>query len=81
MPWFRANITAWLYEYAEKHFSKHSRVYGSFQLDIGACKRTFVIHQNAETTAVKRTMRTIGCDGKGRENLLKKASKGMRRCL
>ena len=23
MPWFRANMTAWLYEYAKKHMSKH----------------------------------------------------------
>ena len=27
MPWFRANMTAWLYEYAKKHMSKHGRVY------------------------------------------------------
>ena len=26
MPWFRANMTAWLYGYAKKHMSKHSRV-------------------------------------------------------
>ena len=26
MPWFRANMTAWLYEYAKKHMSKHGRV-------------------------------------------------------
>ena len=32
---FRANMTAWLYEYAKKHISNHSRVYSSFQLDIG----------------------------------------------
>ena len=24
MPWFRANMTAWLYEYAKKHMSKYS---------------------------------------------------------
>ena len=24
MPWFRANMTAWLYEYAKKHMSKHA---------------------------------------------------------
>ena len=23
MPWFRSNMTAWLYEYAKKHISKH----------------------------------------------------------
>ena len=36
MPWFRANMTAWLYEYAKKHISKHGRVYSTYQLDIGA---------------------------------------------
>ena len=36
MPWFRANMTAWLYEYAKKHMSKHGRVYSEYQLDIGA---------------------------------------------
>ena len=35
MPWFRANITAWLYEYAKKHMSKHGRVYSVNQLGIG----------------------------------------------
>ena len=32
MPWFRANMTAWLYEYAKKHMSKHGRVYSGYQL-------------------------------------------------
>ena len=36
MQWFRANMTAWLYEYAKKHMSKHGRVYSVYQLDIGA---------------------------------------------
>ena len=36
MPWFRANMTAWLCEYAKKHMSKHGRVYSTYQLDIGA---------------------------------------------
>ena len=36
MPWFRANMTAWLYEYAKKYMSKHGRVYSGYQLDIGA---------------------------------------------
>ena len=34
MPWFRANMTAWLYEYAKKHMSKYGRVYSTYQLDI-----------------------------------------------
>ena len=34
MPWFRANMTACLYEYAKKHMSKHIRVYRAYQLDI-----------------------------------------------
>ena len=33
MPWFRANVTAWLYEYAKKHMSKHSRVRISWTLE------------------------------------------------
>ena len=60
MPWFSANMTAWLREYANKHMSKHSRVYNPFQLEIGvgAFKRAFITHRNAVTTAVKRTSRT-----------------------
>ena len=52
MPWFRASMTACLYEYAKKHMSKHSRVYSSFQLDIGpeAFKRDFATHQFALIT-------------------------------
>ena len=73
MPWSRANMTAWLYEYAMKHMSKHSRVYSAFQLDIGAgaLKRAFVSHRNAVTTAVKRTSRTSECNGREKEELLK----------
>ena len=57
MPWFRADMTAWLYEYAKKHMSKHGRVYSGYQLDIGAgaFKRAFVTHRNAVTTAVKKS--------------------------
>ena len=46
MPWFRANMTACLYEYAKRHMSKHSRVYSSYQMEIGseAFKRSFVTH-------------------------------------
>ena len=56
-------MTAWLYECAEKRMSKHSRIYSSYQMDIGsgAFKRAFVKHWNAATTAVKRTTRTNGC--------------------
>ena len=52
-------MTAWLYEHAKKHMSKHSRVYNTYQLDIGAgaFKRAFVTHRKAVTTAVKRTTR------------------------
>ena len=73
MPWFRADITAWLYEYAKKHMSKHSRVYSAYQMDIGAgnFKRAFVTHRNAATTAVKRTSRTSECDGREKEDTLK----------
>ena len=72
MPWFRANMTAWLYDCAKKHMSKHSRVYSAYQLDIGAgaFKQVFVTHRNAVTTAVKRTSRTSECDGREREEML-----------
>ena len=69
MPWFRANMTAWLYEYAKKHMSKHSRVYTAYQLDIGA--GAFVTDRNAVTTAVKRTSRTSECNGREKEEMLK----------
>ena len=72
MPWFRGNMTAWLFEYAKKHMSKHSRVYCAYQLDIGAgaFKRAFVTHRNAVNTAVKRTSRMSECNGRKKENVL-----------
>ena len=59
-------MTAWLYEYAKKHMSKHSRVYSAYQLDIGAgaFKRAFATHRNAVTITVKRNSRTSECNGK-----------------
>ena len=68
-----ANMTVRLYEHAKKRMTKHSRVYSSFQLDIGPVvfKRAFVSRRNAVTTAVKRTFKTNDCDGRGREDLLK----------
>ena len=73
MPSFRANMTAWLFEYGKKHMSKHSRVYSAYQLDIGAgaVKRAFVTHRNTVTTAVKRFSRTGDCDGREKEEMLK----------
>ena len=73
MPWFRANMTAWLYEYVKKHMSKHCRVFSVYQLDIGAgaFKRAFVTHRNAVTTAVKRISRTSERDGREKEEMLK----------
>ena len=73
MPWFRANLTAWLYEYAKKHISKHGRVYSVYQLDIGtgAFKRAFVTHRNAVTTAVKRVSNTSERNGREKEEMLK----------
>ena len=66
MPCFRANTTAWLYEYAKKHMSKHNWVYSAYQMDIGSkvFMRAFV------TNAVKRTLKTIGCDEREREETL-----------
>ena len=73
MPWFRANMTAWLYEYAKKHMLKYGRVYSTYQLDIGAraFKRAFVTHRNAVTIAVKRISRTNEHDGREKEDMLK----------
>ena len=73
MPWFRANMTAWLYEYAKKHMSKHGRVYSEYQLDIGAgaFKRSLVTHRNAVTTAVKRISRTSERSGNEKAEMLK----------
>ena len=69
MPWFRANMTAWLYELARKH----SRVYSAYQLDIGAgaFKRAFVTHRKTVTFAEKRTSRTSECNGREKEEKLR----------
>ena len=66
-------MTAWLYEYAKKHMSKHGRVYSEYQLDIeaGAFKRAFVTHRNAVTTAVKRISRISERSGKEKAEMLK----------
>ena len=71
MPWFRANMTAWLYEYAKKHMSKHGRVYSGYQLDIGAgaFRRAFLTHRNAVT--LNRISRTSERSGKEKEEMLK----------
>ena len=71
MPWFRANMTAWLYEYAKKNM--HGRVYSTYQLDIGAgaFKQFFVTHRNAVTTAVKKISRMSDRDGREKEKMLK----------
>ena len=73
MPWFRANMTAWLYEYDQKHMSKHGRVYSEYQLDIGAgvFKRASVTPRNAVTTAVRKISRTSERDGREKEEMLK----------
>ena len=70
MPWFRANMTAWLYEYAKKHMSKNGRVYSGYQMDIEA-GAFIVTHRNAVTTAVKRISRTSERSGKEKEEMLK----------
>ena len=73
LPWFTANMTAWLYEYAKKHMSNHGRVYSEYQLDIGAgaFKRAFVTHRNAVTTAVKKISRTSERSGTEKAERLK----------
>ena len=56
MPWFRAVMTAWVFERAKRLMSRNMEAYQSFQLDVGrgAYKRAFLTHRNAVTTAVKR---------------------------
>ena len=84
LPCLRANMTAWFYKYAKKHWSKHSRVYSAYQLDIGAgaFKRAFVTHRNAVNTAVKRTSRTKERSGKETEEMLKEdLEKNVTLCL
>ena len=73
IPWFGANLTAWLYEYAKKHMSKHGRVYSTYQLvnGSGAFKRAFATHRNAVTTAVTRISRMSERDGREKEEMLK----------
>ena len=60
--WFRAKMTAWLYEYAKKHMSKHSRVNSAYQLDIGVgAFNSFCNSSECSSHAVKRTSRTGEC--------------------
>ena len=53
--------------------SKHSIMYNSYLMEIGSrvFKQAFVRHRNAVTTAVKRSSRTNGCDGRETEEMLK----------
>ena len=83
MPWFRANMTAWLYEYAKKHMSKHGRVYSEYQLDIGsgAFKPASVTHRYAVTTNVKRISRTSERSGKEEEMLKEDLERNVTLCL
>ena len=55
MHWFRAVMTAWVYERAKHHLTQNSESYQSSQLDIGqgAYKRAFLMPRNAMTKAVK----------------------------
>ena len=66
-------MIAWFYENAKTHMLKHSRMYSSFQLDIGSedFKQVFVTHRNAVTTAMKKTLQTIGCYGRKKEEMLR----------
>ena len=65
-------MTAFFYEYAKKHMSKHSRVYSSYQMEIGseALQQALVTHRNAVTTAVNRTSRTSDYDGREKDEAL-----------
>ena len=52
MPWFRAEMTAWVCKRAKRHMSLNTEAYQSFRLDIGpgAYRKAFL------TTAVKRVV-------------------------
>ena len=65
MPWFRAYMTTSLY--------KHSRLYSSYQLNIGsvAFKCAFVTHRNAVTNAVEKTFETVDFVGREQEEMFK----------
>ena len=56
MPWFRAVMTAWVYERPKRHMSRNTEAYQSFQLDVGpgAYKIALLTHRNAVITAVKK---------------------------
>ena len=72
MPWLRANMTAWLYEYAKKNMLKHGRVYSvSAGIGAGAFKRAFVTHRNAVTNTVNRISRMSKRDRREKEEMLK----------
>ena len=68
MPWFRVNMTAWLYEYAKRHMSKHSRVYRAYQLDIGlgAFKQVFDhrIEKDVQSKCVRRERKRRNVEGR-----------------
>ena len=65
----------------KKHVSKHSRNYSSFQLDVGseAFTRALVTNCTAMTTAVKRTLKTINCDSRDKEETLDMMSEYLER--
>ena len=71
-------MTLWLYDFAKKHMSKHNRPYSSYQIDTGseAFKRAFVTHRKTLTTPVKRTLKTIDCDGREKKEMLKEDRSG-----
>ena len=56
MPWFRAVMTSWMYERAQRHMLRNTEAHQCFELDIGPgdYKRAFLTHRNAVSTAVKR---------------------------
>ena len=59
-------------------------MYSSYQLDIGykAFKQAFATHRNAVSTTVKRNLKTIGCDGREKEEMFKKdLERNMTLCL
>ena len=61
---------------------QHLQFISDVRKDRELVKRAFVLHRNAVTTAVKRTKRTNGCDGREREEMLKeRLEKNVTLCL
>ena len=61
-PWFRANMSAWLYESAKKHMWKHSSVYSS--------DARFLHASECSNYRNKKNLKDINCDRREEEKIL-----------